>query len=230
MSKIRSKNSKKGYRKRNMGKGRRFRKGSGQLVLFPKSGGFPRKLKMVHRYVESVNITSTGGILGTYVFSTNNMYDPNYTSTGHQPLYYDQMVSIYDHYTVIGAKIKVRALLNGTSNIPTDVCLVVTDSTSLANSNIDQTIEQYRGKSKLVGGLGSHTVYLTSTWSATKNFGPHPLDNEQLRGAGVSGPPEQMYWFICAQSGDKSTTTSINCLVEIEYIAVWNELKDATGS
>ena len=33
---------------------------------------------------------------------------PNHTGVGHQPLYFDQLMTIYNHYIVIGAKITVK--------------------------------------------------------------------------------------------------------------------------
>jgi hypothetical protein len=34
------------------------------------------------------------------VFRLNSLYDPDYTSTGKQPYYYDSLAGIYDRYRV----------------------------------------------------------------------------------------------------------------------------------
>jgi len=58
------------------------------------------------RYAEDVNI-SAGIALGSYDFRANSIFDPNLTGIGHQPLGHDQWAVFYDHYVVLGARIKV---------------------------------------------------------------------------------------------------------------------------
>lgn len=41
-------------------------------------------------------------------FAINSWYDPDYTSTGHQPRGYDQLVPFYDRYLVEHARVTVR--------------------------------------------------------------------------------------------------------------------------
>ena len=35
------------------------------------------------------------------------MFHPDKSSVGHQPMYFDQLQAIYDHFTVINSRIKV---------------------------------------------------------------------------------------------------------------------------
>ena len=49
--------------------------------------------------------------------------DPNHTGVGHQPLYFDQLMTIYNHYIVIGAKITVKFTAYP-ATIPVNVCLL----------------------------------------------------------------------------------------------------------
>jgi len=66
--------------------------------------GFPKKLIMNHKYTETVNVNNTTGLFNTYVMSCNGLFDPNITGTGRQPLYFDQLTALYNHYVVIGSK------------------------------------------------------------------------------------------------------------------------------
>jgi hypothetical protein len=45
------------------------------------------------------------------------MYDPNYTGTGHQPLGFDEMANLYNHYTVLKASICLSVINNSGYNI-----------------------------------------------------------------------------------------------------------------
>lgn len=63
--------------------------------------GFPRRLYIAHKYVDLVSVSSTAGVVGSYFFKCNGMFDPNTTGTGHQPMYFDNCGAIYNHYTVV---------------------------------------------------------------------------------------------------------------------------------
>lgn len=52
--------------------------------------GFPKIVKMTHRYFENATlVTSAGGTPAFQRFRANGMYDPNQTGTGHQPMFYE---------------------------------------------------------------------------------------------------------------------------------------------
>jgi len=78
--------------------------------------GFPQKMVMTHKYCDKVQLTSTLGVITNYLFSTNGLYDPNITGTGHQPAYFDQMTPIYNNYTVIMSRIKVTFWADDTNS------------------------------------------------------------------------------------------------------------------
>lgn len=53
-------------------------------------------------YADSFNrVVSNAGGGDNYAFRTNSIYDPDYTSAGHQPLMRDLWASQYDYYTVL---------------------------------------------------------------------------------------------------------------------------------
>lgn len=69
---------------------------------------FPESRLVRHRYVE--NVTWSAGSAGNmvqYNWGANDMFDPNITSVGHQPMYRDEMAARYRYYTVIASFIKV---------------------------------------------------------------------------------------------------------------------------
>ncbi len=47
------------------------------------------------RYTDSLTVQHSFGNAGTYIFRANDCYDPDLTSTGHQPRGFDQFMSLY---------------------------------------------------------------------------------------------------------------------------------------
>lgn len=191
--------------------------------------GFPKKITVTHTYHEQVNLTTgVSGSTAANLFSCNSLFDPNTSGVGHQPLYFDQMSALYNHYTVIGAKIVVRCNKTTTDVIPTTVGIKINDDTS-TTTNINTLCEQSLTKHRVVSS-GNPVVVLTNKWSAKKMFGGSILGNDQLQGSAGASPAEQSYFEIFANSEASATQTNVMCDVTITYIAVWDELKDITGS
>lgn len=192
--------------------------------------GFPKMLKMKHRYVETVVITSTSGVIGNYLFSCNGLYDPNISGTGHQPYYFDQVSALYRHYCVTGSKIKIRAQNTSGSDAAFQLALHVNDDTSIAGTSINQVSEQQTAKLQVFNAYNnSKTAYMTQSWNATKYFGRSPLANSELQGTSSANPTEQSYYAISVQAAG-AATLSMNVTVEIEYDVIWKEVNDVATS
>lgn len=190
--------------------------------------GFPKKMLMTHKYSQHVLQQSTGGLV-TFDFSANGMYDPNISGAGHQPMYFDQMTTLYDHYHVIGSSFKVY--------FPPDtdvqyVCGVyLNDNTSLVPTSWDGLVEQTQCKRYFVYPTAVKPTCVTQKWSAKKIFGGSILGNAELQGDAAGNPPEQTYYTFFFQPTDKfSSTSSLPIIVEVRYIAIWSELKDVAQS
>ena len=57
--------------------------------------GLGQSFRTKLKYVEAVVLQSVAGAVGRNVFSPQNMFDPNNTGTGHQPMFWDQFTSIW---------------------------------------------------------------------------------------------------------------------------------------
>lgn len=199
--------------------------------LFPKRGGFPKMLKFTHRYADVFSITSTTGVRAVQQFACNGLYDPDLTNAGHQPLYFDQLTPIYDHYCVIGSKIKCKLIPNSaTAGVSFCATLFVNDDGTVTPTALSGIIEQDTGKSVITGGVSPNEVNLTSKWSARKYFGKNVLSNTDLQGTSTTNPNELSYYSLIIQAVDLASTVTCACIFEIEYIAIWKELKDIAQS
>jgi len=67
-------------------------------------------------YQDKFNLATSSGVGVQQVFRANSIFDFDYTGTGHQPMYRDQIVAMYQNYKVLGAKIKYQWSTSNTNN------------------------------------------------------------------------------------------------------------------
>lgn len=190
--------------------------------------GMPKMMKITHKYVETVQLLSTGTV-ATYRFRANGMYDPNQTGGGHQPLYFDQIGALYNHYTIIGSKITVRFVPTTSSAVPQHIGINLNDDTT-ALTNFNDISEQTQSRIQAIAYTPEKPVTLTAKYSAKKMYGGSVLANADLRCTTTSDSSEQAYFTLYSFPLDGSSSVGCYLVVTIEYIALWREIKDIAGS
>lgn len=203
------------------------RLGRGDFILGKTATGFPKTLSIRHKYSDSITFACSAGSTPSYVYSCNGMYDPDITGTGHQPLYYDQLAAIYNHYHVVASKFKLT-LTNSSTSVSQNITVFVNDDSTIV-PNYQSIKEQSSASSSIVVPFTSPLV-MTKYWSAKKNFGGSIISNPNLEGTVSSNPTEQSTFCVFAQASDGSGSVTTFGFVEIEYTAVWTELKDIAQS
>ncbi len=194
------------------------------FVQAPK--GFPKKMFMSHEYRETKPIVCTTGAISSYVFTCNGMYDPNITGTGHQPMYFDQMSAIYDHYTVFKSEIVYEFIVKTADQM---VGTYIDDDASITNDPV-LCGELPTGSSNLLSVLAAKPLTIRKTWDAKAYFGGDIFDNDVLQGSASANPTEQSYYVVVTQPFDGTSSTTLYMNVCIKYHAVWDELKNISSS
>lgn len=82
--------------------------------------GFPDRLRTKVQYCDVVQLTASAGNPAVYQFRMNGLYDPDYTGTGHQPQWTDQLFAVYNRYVVNNARIIVTFCPNHLSTAEAD--------------------------------------------------------------------------------------------------------------
>ena len=199
------------------------------------TSAFPKKRLVRHRYVENVQLPAAGGAgqLRQYVFACNNMFDPNVTGTGHQPLYRDEMAAMYKYYTVIASYIRVTYTQSesGLQNYG----IVMTQDTSL---NIDPTttLEEYPYKPPTSLSLTNRAPTRRSSFDAKKALKTSLAgilgDDTQRLAPGSSPSAKNAYYYVIWTAPVLATTTlsAATIQVEVSYITMWQDPVDAVQS
>lgn len=225
----RKKVTKKAYKKRAYKK-KAYKKAVIPRTMVSTGMGFPKKLCMTHKYVETFTLGHASGGFNHYIFSANSMYDPNVSGTGHQPMYWDQIMALYNHAVVIGSKCVFKAVPTTQQNTMIRTAAFIEDGATLAVSGLDSVVEQSLAKStRFFTPNNSNFVTSTLKWSAKKFFGKGVLANSNLRQSASASPTEQSY-FVIAVQGNGVISYDITVTVEITYCTVYFELKDIAGS
>lgn len=192
--------------------------------------GFPLQMNMRHKYVETLQL-SEGGAFVHHLFTANGMFDPNISGLGHQPMYFDTMSPLYHHYHVLTSKIKWTIVPFGTAvQNPYKIITWVNGDSAVTGSG-ESFSEQTSAKTRYAqGGINPDRMVLYDSFSTYKTFGPAPMANNELRGNNATNPNEQAFYQVTFRSLDGVSPINIYVIAEIEYTAVWSELKELNSS
>lgn len=190
---------------------------------------FPLKYKATLTYSATQGVSINPGVagaVGSYLFRANSLYDPDVTSVGHQPMGFDQIMSVYDHYYVIGSRITV-SWNNGDTTYQQIAGIYLADSQTIPTT-AEEIIENSKGVYCLLQpspGAGSTcTLYLK--YSPRKFFGTKTkLDNDEQRGTSSSNPAEDVYYVLWGAPNFAADSTALGGVVRIEYLCVFTEPK-----
>lgn len=106
--------------------------------------------------------TATFGSNSTYQYSLNSIYDPDITSSGHQPYGHDTFASLYTAYRVNYVDVYMRAHQNSTQNAINTVITVRGNTTSPNGSSMEFLGEQPKSVCKTLThqtGITYHKRY-----------------------------------------------------------------------
>lgn len=203
---------------------RSFNSMSGTLARTSAILGVSRKCKL-NFYTQVVLTTPATNIASVYTFAANGLYDPDITGIGHQPMGFDQLMAIYEHYTVTSSKITVHAIEGKAAVDPSSIAVSLNADSTIV-TNIGRIIENGLVKYAMIGPLASGPgKTLTLSCNVDKFMGKKTLNEDDYRGDATVNPTEQVYFDVSVWNADYGSATSQTILLDvlIEYWAVFSE-------
>jgi len=206
--------------------------GANTMMYEPWMPIFPASVTKRLRYSTSISLSSTSGVItSTYVFRANDLFDPDFTSTGHQPMGFDQLMSFYNHFVVRRARITL--LIRNTTDSQPTVCVRV-DADSTALTTIDRIVE-FGGcetidlDTKLASGATKKLV-LSVDIAKMQGIKPSALTADvNLRGTAATSPTEVTYFHVTMWN-TSGITGAATADVILEQVATFTEPRDLTAS
>lgn len=196
--------------------------------------GFPETYKTVLVYNEGISIDAAAGGATYYSFNCMNLYDPNYSGTGHQPLYYDNLTAIYNRWRVRAAYITVTVLDTFVSNATVDAgaaylaqgtggrLIVCRDINAADNETTTNNIQEERSKNIKWRYFSAQT---NGRYPKLKMMCiPHvqlkfSKDDAQLFGGVATGPTANCFFNIgVAGVDDTVNPPNVRLNVRISYV------------
>lgn len=178
------------------------------------------------RYHENFHLQiPVSGIPGSIVFRANSVFDPDQTGIGHQPRGFDQLMPLYQHFTVIGAKCSVWFSIPNTAVDQPLVCGIDLRSNTQVQTVLSNLIED-RNCKYVVQAPNSPSMLVEKTFSAKNFFSvSNPLDRGNLRGSDASNPIEQAYFHVFASNTNPDSITNhpVDFTIVINYIVTFHE-------
>lgn len=217
------------YKKKNYRR-RRYKRDSNQPVTsLKRTTPLPRVFKTTLRYNEPQGATlnpGAAGIVSTYMFSANGLYDPNISAGGHQCSGWDQLMTMYDHATVIAARITVNFFNTDTTNAQI-VGIDIRDN-NITETDVRPIIESGMCKYRVLApaGNGRSSATLTYNLNPNKFLGlSKPLSTALVRNTVSSNPVEQAYFHIWGAPQAQVDSGAITIDATIDYVVVFTEPK-----
>lgn len=201
---------------------------AGTIVSFP-GYGFPDELIATIAYCDNIILESDVGTpVPTKTYSLNNVYDPDQSLGGHQPMFFDQFAEVYGKYFVVGAKIVVEYTVDQAfATGPWMVGLESVAMSNLTSTNPTSLMECPDASCENIGG-DHGTCKVIATYSPQKLGGTWQDDD---LGALVSSYPNRQYYaHLWATPLGATTDTLVNASIRIEYRVRFSMRKDNTGS
>ncbi len=200
------------------------------------SAPVPAQKKVQLRYVEQFSLDApASGVAALFLFRANDLFDPDFTGGGHQPKGFDQWMVFYDHFTVIGSKIKVTyASTTATAVTANVICGLYLNSDTVSSTSSEFLLEEKLNKAKVIGPMdgGNPMTTMRHSFSAPKFFGKkHIVGGADYRGNTSTSPVEVAFYQIwVAALALADNPGPVDIVVEIEYLAVLTERKTLAQS
>ncbi len=204
-------------------------RGTRELAIsVPQPIGFPDRYHTTLRYSDSL-VINPGVSYGQYTFRGNSLFDPDYTSTGHQPLYFDQLSAVYGRYRVISCLIKLKVISVG--SVATQMVIIpVSEVTTFTSQSL--ALEHPRAKVlPIVGVSGYQTASSSYNMSTRKILG---LTQTQLQdidySAATSANPLQLWYYIvyAYEPGGGNVHTAFT--VTLDYVCEFFDRDNVSSS
>jgi hypothetical protein len=142
------------------------------------------------------------------------LYDPDITHAGHQPLGFDQWMTLYSRFEVLKSTYNVKLVNSG--SIPVGAAIYPSLSATISTlATVGEQPFSKRGIMSAKGGMDRLTLQMTMS---PQRFIGRVTDSVNYTGSASGDPSILLYWNQVVESLDGSTSVDVYIEIEINYI------------
>ncbi len=183
--------------------------------------GVPDSQRHQLTYADVIHL-APGASIAQYTFRGNSVYDPDFTSTGHQPYYRDQLAALYTRYRVYGSMIRVSAM-NEAVESGLQISLIPNTAVYSMTGGAYPLEFPHAKSLKLlgVGGINTVTGYHRMTTRQLLGLRPREVLDQDYSALIGAQPSSEWYWMVVAQdispAINVATTMQITITYDVEF-------------
>lgn len=197
------------YRRRSRFSRRRYRRRT------PTIQAATKRVKL--RYCSATNIDpGEAGAVATRVFRCNDLYDPDYTGVGHQPMGFDQWMQFYNHFFVSGSKITVAFGTRNSEQYDV-ICGIMLSDDHSPMGDLTALMESKFVKWRYVPRGADSKAYITMNFSHSRFFRQRMTD--KFVGSSGASPLEGAYFHVFTAPVQAVNGLPVDIAVKIDYSA-----------
>lgn len=180
------------------------------------SNPVPDEERVTIRYTDTLDATATVGFY-SYLFALNDIYDPDVTSTGSQPPYYDEWSALYNRWVVPECEYDV-AVTSRTVSGRLSVAVAPVTAASLVPANFEAASSIRYAKAAETTG-GGPTYHIKGKVNIAKLYGVPdyvPESDDQYAGSINNSPTRRCVLAIVAQTSGSSDALSLTVVLKFK--------------
>lgn len=190
----------------------------------PRAKGAPFTLRIappsqaVYRFVYAENIALTSSDVSTpaqHTMSINNLYDPNISGTGYQPIGFDQMSALWQNYRVLSARVRLDIF---PATVGSTVGFYPSGFSSLPADWNAWTVQPYSVAQLTSSTMPRRISRLIRPWDVLGIKKANYMGENDYLSSATGGPLRPVYLHLFAKTS--GVATSVSTRVYIEYVVL----------
>lgn len=200
---------------------------------------FPNGMVAKIRFCDNILLDANTGSVSYNVFRANSIWDPRQTLGGAQARGFDEYMTVYEKWRVLGSKIHCRFINDKVAQTSTNEngCVafagLVNNATDYPTS-IVEAVEQRQFTTKVLGNMQSAQFHksITRKFSAKKHWnGSPPWTEDVFEGGANSDCLKQCFYIVgCGNYDLTENPAAVHCLVVVDYVVKFYQPKQLAQS
>lgn len=183
------------------------------------------------KYTENISMSSTLGGVNFALWRINDLYDPSYSTIGHQAYFRDQMFALYSNARVLWASIKITIICTNSS--PFHVCLGPIQS-GTPDTDIQTASERKGSKELYITNQVVKSMKCQSSsdyyFGMSKKATLYDPELRQISGSSIGTAVNKSMWYQIIMKTIDNTSNGLYFKVDVDQIVRFEEPIQQVGS